>query len=83
MRLWPATLSGRLVLVFSIGLVLAQALAPLSGDAAPLRRCINNLVDNAVLYGLRARLVVEDSKTQFSQSKQPGGGLLALLALPR
>ena len=35
--------------------------APLMGDAARLRRCIGNLVDNAVLYGQRAHIKIEDS----------------------
>jgi signal transduction histidine kinase len=34
--------------------------APLSADARLLRRCIGNLVANAVRYGQRARIVVED-----------------------
>ena len=42
-----------------------QALTPLPGDAARLRRCIGNLVDNVVLYGQRARLVVDDSAARF------------------
>jgi signal transduction histidine kinase len=34
--------------------------APLVCDPAPLRRCVTNLVDNAVIYGQRARILVED-----------------------
>ena len=34
---------------------------PWLGSAAGLRRCVNNLVDNAVLYGQRAALSVQDS----------------------
>lgn len=34
---------------------------PWLGGAAALRRCVNNLVDNAVLYGQRAVLSVQDS----------------------
>lgn len=34
---------------------------PWLGGAAALRRCVNNLVDNAVLYGQRALLSVQDS----------------------
>jgi signal transduction histidine kinase len=30
------------------------------GDPARLRRCLGNLVDNAVVYGQRARIRVED-----------------------
>jgi len=35
--------------------------APLLCDPARLRRCVGNLVDNAVAYGQRARVRVEDS----------------------
>lgn len=35
--------------------------APLAGDPARLRRCVANLVENAVVYGRRARIRVEDS----------------------
>jgi signal transduction histidine kinase len=35
--------------------------APLSGDPAQLRRALGNLVDNAVLYGQRARIAVSDT----------------------
>jgi len=38
-----------------------RADAPLAGDPARLRRCVANLVDNAVIYGHRARIRVEDS----------------------
>ena len=37
-----------------------HAAAPLLGDPARLRRCIGNLVDNAVVHGRRARIAVED-----------------------
>lgn len=42
-----------------------QALRPWLGDAARLRRCIGNLVDNAVLYGQRASLSVDDDATHL------------------
>jgi len=38
-----------------------QTDTPLSGDPARLRRCVGNLIDNAVLYGQRARIQVDDS----------------------
>jgi signal transduction histidine kinase len=38
-----------------------RADAPLAGDPARLRRCVANLVENAVVYGRRARIRVEDS----------------------
>ena len=34
--------------------------SPLVGDPARLKRCIANLIDNAVLYGERARIEVDD-----------------------
>ncbi|MFZ2652126.1 MAG: ATP-binding protein, partial [Burkholderiaceae bacterium] len=38
-----------------------RAGAPLAGDPARLRRCIANLVENAVIYGRRACVRVEDN----------------------
>ena len=38
-----------------------SVVAPLVGDPARLKRCIANLVDNAVLYGQRARIAVDDA----------------------
>jgi signal transduction histidine kinase len=38
-----------------------RADAPLQGDAARLRRCVGNLVDNALAYGERAHIQVDDS----------------------
>ncbi|NDY92816.1 HAMP domain-containing protein [Ideonella sp. TBM-1] len=40
-----------------------RAVAPWVGDAARLRRCVGNLVDNAVLYGQRADLQLQDGPT--------------------
>jgi len=37
-----------------------QVQAPLTGDPARLRRCLGNLIDNAVLYGQRASVTVEE-----------------------
>jgi signal transduction histidine kinase len=37
-----------------------RAHAPLIGDPARLRRCVGNLVENAVAYGERARIEVDD-----------------------
>ena len=39
------------------------ALAPYPGHAAALKRCLGNLVDNALKYGRTATIVVEDSAT--------------------
>lgn len=38
-----------------------RPVAPLLAQASSLRRCINNLVENAVRYGVRARLAVVDT----------------------
>jgi signal transduction histidine kinase len=38
-----------------------RATAPLSGDPLRLKRCVGNLLENAVVYGQRARVRVEDS----------------------
>jgi signal transduction histidine kinase len=40
--------------------------APLVGDPARLRRCLGNLVDNAVTYGQRARITVSDTPGQLT-----------------
>jgi signal transduction histidine kinase len=40
--------------------------APLVCDPARLRRCVANLVDNAVVYGRRARIRVDDSPKTFT-----------------
>lgn len=40
--------------------------APLAGDAARLKRCVGNLVDNALAYGGRARIRVEDGATTLT-----------------
>ena len=37
-----------------------QALAPYVGDPERLKRCLSNLIDNAILYGRQARITVED-----------------------
>ena len=49
---------------------------PLAGDAARLRRCIGNLVDNAVLYGQRARIQVDDGPQALTlRVRDDGPGL--------
>jgi len=42
-----------------------QALAPYPGKPLALRRCIGNLIDNAIKYGERARLRIIDSADGF------------------
>jgi signal transduction histidine kinase len=40
--------------------------APLAGDPARLRRCLGNLVDNAVAYGQRACITIADEPGQLT-----------------
>ena len=47
--------------------------APLVGDPARLKRCVGNLVDNAVLYGQRARIRVEDSRKALTMRIRDDG----------
>ncbi|MBC3450129.1 HAMP domain-containing protein [Pseudomonas mosselii] len=42
-----------------------QALAPYPGKSLALRRCIGNLIDNAIKYGERAHLRILDSAESF------------------
>jgi signal transduction histidine kinase len=49
---------------------------PLVGDIARLRRCVGNLVDNAVTYGRCARIRVEDApKTLTLRIRDDGPGI--------
>lgn len=43
-----------------------QARAPYQGDPIRLKRCLSNLIDNAVLYGKRAEVVVEDTPVELT-----------------
>jgi signal transduction histidine kinase len=50
--------------------------APLIGDPARLRRCVGNLIDNAVLYGKRAQVEIEDSPNALTiRVRDDGPGL--------
>ena len=52
-----------------------RANAPYRGRAQALKRCIRNLVENAIKYGRRARIVVEDSQQRLVlhiQDEGPG-----------
>lgn len=49
---------------------------PWTGDAARLRRCVGNLVDNAVLYGGHARVRVQDQAQALEiRVRDPGPGI--------
>jgi signal transduction histidine kinase len=53
-----------------------RADAPLAGDPARLRRCVGNLVENALVYGQRARIRIEDSpKTLTLRIRDDGPGI--------
>jgi len=53
-----------------------RADAPLLGDPARLRRCVDNLVENAVVYGQRAHIRVEDSpKSLTLRIRDDGSGI--------
>jgi signal transduction histidine kinase len=57
--------------------------APLAGDPARLRRCIGNLIDNAVLYGQRAHIEVADSAGQVRVAIRDAGPGIAPELLER
>jgi signal transduction histidine kinase len=49
------------------------AQAPYRGHAQTLKRCVGNLIDNAVKYGQRATIVVADSPAELSISVRDEG----------
>lgn len=50
--------------------------APYQGKPSALKRCIGNLVDNALKYGHRANLIVEDSDDRcLIRIRDTGGGI--------
>ena len=46
--------------------VQGRALAPYAGKPLALKRCIGNLLDNALKYGERAHLFIEDDAEAFA-----------------
>jgi len=53
-----------------------EATAPFEGDPGRLRRCIGNLVDNAVLYGQRAHIeVTDDTSALLIRIRDEGPGI--------
>lgn len=42
-----------------------KAQAPLMGSAPLLKRCLTNLIDNAIFYGQQAHITIEDSPDQL------------------
>ncbi|MDB5809817.1 MAG: putative two-component sensor histidine kinase [Betaproteobacteria bacterium] len=49
------------------------AAAPYCGHAQTLKRCIGNLIDNALIYGQRAVIAVADSPAQLTISVRDAG----------
>ena len=52
-----------------------QALQPFMGKPQALRRCLTNLVANAVKFGTRAKLVVEDGTALLIRVRDEGPGI--------
>lgn len=53
-----------------------RAASPLTGDPLRLKRCVGNLLDNAVIYGRRAHVSVEDSpKSLTLRIRDEGPGI--------
>jgi signal transduction histidine kinase len=53
--------------------IVGSANAPYRGRAQALKRCIGNLLENAVKYGRRARIVVDDSRERLLLRVQDDG----------
>ena len=52
-----------------------QALQPLMGKPQALRRCLTNLVANAVKFGTRAKIVLEDGAALVIRVRDEGPGI--------
>ncbi|MFZ1906756.1 MAG: ATP-binding protein, partial [Steroidobacteraceae bacterium] len=57
--------------------VSGRALQPLLGKAQALKRCLTNLVANAVNFGTRARILVEDGAALTIRVRDAGPGIPA------
>jgi signal transduction histidine kinase len=55
--------------------VSGRALAPFTGKAQALKRCLTNLVSNAVKFGGRATLVIEDGGELVIRVRDEGPGI--------
>jgi signal transduction histidine kinase len=55
--------------------VSGQALQPFTGKAQALRRCLTNLIANAVTFGVRARVLVEDDAELVIRVRDAGPGI--------
>jgi len=52
-----------------------KALQPFTGKPQALRRCLTNLVANAVKFGVRARIIVEDGAALVIRVRDEGPGI--------
>ena len=52
-----------------------QAAQPLMGKPQALKRCLTNLVANAVKFGVRAKIIVEDSSALLIRVRDEGPGI--------
>ncbi len=55
--------------------VSGRALAPFTGKAQALRRCLTNLISNAVTFGTRAHVRVEDGSELVIRVRDEGPGI--------
>jgi signal transduction histidine kinase len=55
--------------------VSGRALAPFTGKAHALRRCLTNLVSNAITFGTRAQVLVEDDGELLIRVRDEGPGI--------
>ncbi|HEY6482596.1 MAG TPA: HAMP domain-containing sensor histidine kinase [Steroidobacteraceae bacterium] len=54
-----------------------RVLRPVSGKPQALRRCLTNLIDNAIKFGSRAALLVEDGESVVIRIRDEGPGIPA------
>ena len=52
-----------------------RAMQPLMGKPQGLKRCLTNLVANAVKFGVRAKIIVEDSSALLIRVRDEGPGI--------
>jgi signal transduction histidine kinase len=52
-----------------------QAAAPIMGKPQALKRCLTNLVANAVKFGVRAKIIVEDGSALLIRIRDEGPGI--------
>ncbi|MDD4886375.1 MAG: ATP-binding protein [Thiomonas sp.] len=50
-----------------------RAIGPFLGDPARLKRCLSNLIDNAILYGGQAAVIVDDNASALTLRIQDQG----------